>query len=50
MDGFGAAKQTVLLKKLGLSRRIEPNNEKKHHVSITAKAEDMKGEQLHNFP
>ncbi|XP_056593749.1 EF-hand calcium-binding domain-containing protein 6 isoform X1 [Triplophysa dalaica] len=42
VDGFGAAKQTVLLKKLGLSRRIEPNNEKNHHVSITAKAEDMK--------
>lgn len=43
MDGLGAAKQTIFLKKLGLSRRIEPNNEKNYHTSINAKAEDTKG-------
>lgn len=43
MDGLGAAKQTIFLKKLGLSRRIEPNNEKNYHTSINAKAEDIKG-------
>lgn len=42
VDGFGAVKQTVLLKKLGLSRRIEPDNERNYHVSITAKAEEIK--------
>ncbi|XP_065110627.1 EF-hand calcium-binding domain-containing protein 6 isoform X2 [Paramisgurnus dabryanus] len=41
VDGFGAVKQTILLKKLGLSRRTEANNERNNHV-ITAKAEDMK--------
>ncbi|XP_073721570.1 EF-hand calcium-binding domain-containing protein 6 isoform X2 [Misgurnus anguillicaudatus] len=42
VDGFGAVKQTILLKKLGLSRRTEANNERNNHVSITAKPEDMK--------
>ncbi|RXN04712.1 EF-hand calcium-binding domain-containing 6-like protein [Labeo rohita] len=42
VDGLGAVKQTIFLKKLGLSRRIEPNNEKNHHTSITAKAENAK--------
>jgi len=43
VDGLGAAKQTVFLQRLGLSRRIEPNNEKNYHTSINAKAEDTKG-------
>ncbi|XP_026059644.1 EF-hand calcium-binding domain-containing protein 6 [Carassius auratus] len=40
VDGFGAVKQTIFLKKLGLSRRTEPNNER--NTSISAKAEDTK--------
>ncbi|KAF4118911.1 EF-hand calcium-binding domain-containing protein 6 isoform X1 [Onychostoma macrolepis] len=40
VDGLGAVKQTIFLKKLGLSRRTEPNNER--NTSITAKAEDTK--------
>ncbi|XDV14800.1 hypothetical protein PO909_014988 [Leuciscus waleckii] len=46
VDGLGAAKQTIFLKKLGLSRRIEPNNEKNYHTSINAKAEDTKARAL----
>ncbi|XP_067298882.1 EF-hand calcium-binding domain-containing protein 6 [Pseudorasbora parva] len=38
MDGLGAVKQTIFLKKLGLSRRIEPHNEKNYNT----KAEDTK--------
>lgn len=50
MDGFGAVKQTVLLKKLKLSSGTEPDNERNYHVSITAKAEEVKGEQFYlNF-
>ncbi|XP_077061113.1 EF-hand calcium-binding domain-containing protein 6 isoform X2 [Siphateles boraxobius] len=41
VDGLGAVKQTIFLKKLGMSR-IEPNNEKNYHTSINAKAEDTK--------
>ncbi|XP_073698756.1 EF-hand calcium-binding domain-containing protein 6 [Garra rufa] len=41
VDGLGAVKQTIFLKKLGLSRRTEQNNER-NHASITAKAEDTK--------
>ncbi len=44
VDGLGAVKQTILLKKLGLSRRTEPNNER--NTSITAKAEDTKGKAI----
>ncbi|XP_043098980.1 EF-hand calcium-binding domain-containing protein 6 isoform X2 [Puntigrus tetrazona] len=40
VDGLGAVKHTIFLKKLGLSRRTEPNNER--NASITAKAEDTK--------
>ncbi|XP_059409186.1 EF-hand calcium-binding domain-containing protein 6-like [Carassius carassius] len=40
LDGFGAVKQTIFLKKLGLSRRTEPNNER--NTSISVKAEDTK--------
>lgn len=43
MDGLGAVKQTIFLKILGLSRRIEPNNEKNYQTSINAKAEETKG-------
>ncbi|XP_051558211.1 EF-hand calcium-binding domain-containing protein 6 [Myxocyprinus asiaticus] len=42
VDGLGAVKQTILLKKLGLSRMIEPNNERNYPVSCAAKAEDIK--------
>ncbi|KAK9980760.1 hypothetical protein ABG768_000349 [Culter alburnus] len=42
VDGLGAVKQTIFLKKLGLSRRIEPNNEKNYQPSINAKAEETK--------
>ncbi|KAG1956601.1 EF-hand calcium-binding domain-containing protein [Pimephales promelas] len=42
VDGLGAAKQTIFLQRLGLSRRIEQNNEKNYHTSINAKAEDTK--------
>uniref|UniRef100_A0A9J8BX58 Si:dkey-256e7.5 n=1 Tax=Cyprinus carpio carpio TaxID=630221 RepID=A0A9J8BX58_CYPCA len=42
VDGLGAVKQTIFLKKLGLSRRIEPNNEKNYHTCITPKPEETK--------
>lgn len=47
MDGLGAVKQTIFLKKLGLSRRTEPNNER--NTSVTVKAEDTKGKTYDNI-
>ncbi|XP_051746043.1 EF-hand calcium-binding domain-containing protein 6 [Ctenopharyngodon idella] len=46
VDGLGAVKQTIFLKILGLSRRIEPNNEKNYQTSINAKAEETKARTL----